>query len=88
MANAPRASSFNVENPRRVVIDIPGVRLQAPGATRNEAVDSSPLVRRLRIAQNTLNPPLVRVVLEVDAFPEVDVSSSAAGLAIRVTPAP
>lgn len=86
MSDAPTVSGFHVEDPPRVVFDIPGARLQVAHSLRNQAIDS-PLVHRLRIAQYTFDPPLVRMVLEVGSFPSTEVSASAAGLSIRVTPA-
>jgi len=87
MPNAPPATSFQVDNPPRIVFDIPGARLLVPDSARNQTVDS-PLIRRVRIAQNAFDPPLVRLVLEVDSFPSTAVSTSQVGLSIRVTPAP
>ena len=86
MPNAPAVKGFTVDNPPRLVFDIPDARLQAPDALRDQAV-SSDIVSRVRIAQNTFSPPLVRLVLEVSAFPEARVSTSAVGLSISVKPA-
>ena len=86
MSDAPRVDSFNVESPPRVVVDIPGTLLQVADGLRNQPVDS-PLVSRLRIAQNTFDPPRVRLVLDVPAFPSTRVIASADGLSIQVTAA-
>ncbi len=87
MTDATRVDGFNVNNPPRVVFDIPGALLLVPDSLRNQAVDS-PLVSRLRIAQNKFDPPLVRLVLDAPQFPAIQTSASAAGLSIRVTPGP
>ncbi len=79
----PEYKLFRVENPDRVVIDIPGAWLEVPRADREQAV-SHPVVRQLRIAQNQLEPPLVRVVLEVNSFPELQVVPRSDGLVISV----
>ncbi len=79
----PPVRSFRVDNPNRVVFDIPGALLEAPGEQRNQPVDSA-LVTRVRAAQNSIEPPLVRVVLEVPQFPSTKSSVSDAGVAIRV----
>lgn len=79
----PEYKLFRVENPDRVVIDIPGAWLEVPRAERERTV-SHPVVQQLRIAQNQLEPPLVRVVLEVSSFPELQVVPRSDGLVISV----
>ena len=79
----PRVRTFRVDNPNRVVFDIPGAILDAPREQQNQRIDS-PWVTRLRAAQNELEPPLVRIVLEVPDFPATDNSVSDEGVAIRV----
>ena len=86
MANAGEVTSFSVDNPPRVVFDIPNARLQAPDASRTQTV-ASPLINRVRVAQNRFDPPVVRVVLDVDSFPAAEASTSPAGVSIRVMPA-
>ena len=77
--------SFRLENPPRLVFDIPGATLTAPDRQRNQRL-ASPLVERLRIAQFRLEPPVVRLVLELGRAPaEAEVSTSAAGVSVRVT---
>jgi hypothetical protein len=87
MANPPKVSSFRIENPPRLVFDIPGT-LAVADSRRSQAIES-PLVQRVRIAQNRFDPPLVRLVIEVAAGPlQSDLSTSAAGISIHVTPRP
>ncbi|MBI1357648.1 MAG: AMIN domain-containing protein [Acidobacteria bacterium] len=83
IAGAPTVRSFRVDNPNRVVFDIPGATLDIPDAQRNQVVDGE-LVQRVRIAQNTLDPPLVRLVLETPVFPAVEISSNDAGVSLRI----
>ena len=83
VAGAPKVRTFRVDNPSRVVFDIPGAILEAPPEQRVQRLEGA-LVSRLRIAQNVLDPPLVRLVLEVPEFPDATSSVSAAGVAIRV----
>jgi hypothetical protein len=83
--DAPPVNSFRVDGPPRLVFDIPGALLLASDPERTQRIDS-PLVSRLRIAQNTIDPPLVRLVLELGEAPaKAEVSTSAAGVSIRVT---
>ncbi len=79
----PRVRSFRVDSPNRVVFDIPGAILEAPRDQRNQRVDSV-WATRVRAAQNSVEPPLVRVVLEVPQFPSINHFVSDAGVAIRV----
>jgi hypothetical protein len=79
----PEYKLFRVDNPERVVIDMPGVRLDVPRPNREQQVGHS-IVQYLRIAQNQLDPPLVRLVLEVSSFPELQVVPRPDGLMISV----
>jgi len=79
----PRVRTFRVDNPNRVVFDIPGAVLEAPREQTSQSVESA-WVSRVRAAQNSIEPPLVRVVLEVPEFPSIQHSASDAGVAIRV----
>lgn len=80
---SPRVKTFRVDDPSRVVFDIPGATLEAPNEQRVQRIDS-PWITRVRVAQNTIEPPLVRVVLEVPDFPKTSSSVSEVGIAIRV----
>ena len=79
----PQVQSFRVEDPNRVVLDVPGAVLEAPREQHVQRVDST-WVTRVRVAQNDIEPPLVRLVIEVPQFPAVNSSVSDAGVAIRV----
>jgi hypothetical protein len=83
VTGSPKIRSFRVDNPSRVVFDIPGAILEAPSDQRIQRLDGA-LVSRLRIAQNELEPPLVRLVLEVPEFPAAAGSVSEAGVSIQV----
>jgi hypothetical protein len=83
--NSAEINSFRMENPPRVVFDLADSALAVVDAQRNQALDS-PLVKRLRMAQFSLEPPVVRLVLEVGDGPvSTTLSRSAAGVSIRVT---
>lgn len=79
----PDVRSFRVDNPKRVAFDIPGAILDIPREQSVQRIESE-WVTRVRAAQNALDPPLVRVVLEAPEFPAVKISVSEMGVAIRV----
>jgi len=70
---AVRPRIQNLENPPRVVIDLPDTRIHLPGkGTRTFSVDDS-LVRQVRVAQNT--PKNARIVLDLAHEASVTVAS-------------
>ncbi len=80
----PAYKMFQVEKPNRVVIDLAGVRQEIPREEREQIVPNS-VVKQVRIAQNQIDPPLVRLVLEVESFPELQIVPRPDGLLINVT---
>jgi hypothetical protein len=80
----PEYTMFRVENPDRVVIDLSGVRHEIPREYREQKLSNS-IVRQVRVAQNQIDPPMVRLVLEVETFPELHVLARPDGLLINVT---
>jgi hypothetical protein len=80
----PEYKMFRIDNPGRVVIDLPGVRQEIPRPDREQHVSNS-VVKSVRVAQNRIEPPLVRLVLEVESFPEMEILSRPDGLLINVT---
>jgi cytoskeletal protein RodZ len=80
----PEYKLFRVENPNRVVIDMPGTWMEIPREGREQQVSHS-IIKQLRVAQNQLDPPMVRLVLEVSSFPELQVVPREDGLTISVT---
>ena len=79
----PEYKLFRVENPNRVVIDMPGTWMEIPREGREQQVSHS-IIKQLRVAQNQLDPPMVRLVLEVSSFPELQVVPREDGLTISV----
>ena len=83
---SPAYTTFQVENPSRVVIDIPGFHVAIPNGQRSQAI-SHPSIKRVRVGQHRRNPPLARVVFDVVSFPDVEISSQPGSLRIRLSPA-
>jgi hypothetical protein len=84
MDGEPEYKMFRVNNPDRVVIDLPGVRHEIGREYREQGLSNS-IVRTVRVAQNQIEPPMVRLVLEVEAFPELQILSRPDGLLINVS---
>jgi len=68
-----RTNLFRLDNPNRLVVDFEPARLEIASESRTQEI-AHPLAERLRIAQNALEPPRVRCVIEVEAFPETSVN--------------
>lgn len=83
----PEYTTFRLDNPKRVVIDLPGVRLTLP-RDQHEQTPGHKQVSRIRAGQHQTNPPLVRIVLDVTSFPEVEVLPQFNGLYLIVTERP
>lgn len=80
----PEYKMFRVDNPDRVVIDLAGVRHEISREYREQLVPNS-IVREVRVAQNQIEPPMVRLVLVVESFPELQILPRPDGLLINVT---
>jgi hypothetical protein len=83
MDGLPDYKLFRVENPSRMVIDLPGVTHEIPRESRERPVSDS-VVKEIRVAQNQLDPPLVRLVIQVESFPEFQVLPRPDGLIIDI----
>ena len=80
----PEYKMFRVDNPDRIVIDMAGVRQEIPRENREQRLSNS-IVKAVRIAQNQIDPPMVRLVLEVESFPELQVLARPDGLLINIS---
>ena len=80
----PEYKMFRVDKPDRVVIDLAGVRHEIPREYRERRLTNS-IVREVRVAQNQIDPPMVRLVLEVESFPALQVLPRPDGLLINIT---
>jgi AMIN domain len=80
----PEYKMFRVENPDRIVIDMAGVRHEISRENREQRLSNS-IVNEVRVAQNQIDPPMVRLVLEVESFPELQILARPDGLLINVT---
>ena len=82
----PTYKTFRVDNPNRVVIDIPGFRVAIPKPQRSQSI-SHPSMERVRVGQYRQNPLVSRLVFDVVSFPDVQISSRPGSLRIRLSPA-
>jgi hypothetical protein len=80
----PEYKMFRVDNPDRVVIDLAGVRHEISRENREQLLSNS-IVKEVRVAQNQIEPPMVRLVLVVESFPELQILPRPDGLLINVT---
>ncbi len=83
----PEYSMFRLDNPKRIVIDLPGVRLSLP-REQHEQTPDHPQVSRIRAGQHQTNPPRARIVLDVNSYPEVEALPQFNGLYLIVTERP
>jgi hypothetical protein len=82
--HTPQYQMFRAEQPNRIVIDLSDTRHTIPREGRERSL-SNPFVHAIRIAQYQLDPPRVRLVLDVESFPDVRILPQATGLLIRVS---
>jgi hypothetical protein len=75
---------FRLDNPDRLVLDLPGVAHDVPGPGRTQRFEH-PLVQEVRIAQNRIEPPLVRLVMVVRNSPEVQVLPRPDALIVEIS---
>ena len=75
---------FRLGNPNRVVVDIPGTWITLPADRLLQEI-SHPLVQRIRLGQFKANPPIARLVLDVEGFPNLLLFPHSRGLDIQVS---
>ncbi len=75
--------TFNLDNPDRVVVDLEPARLEM--RTRTVEVGHK-LLRQIRIAQNQIDPPKVRLVMDAGEFPDMIIVDRSGGFEFLVTP--
>jgi AMIN domain len=83
----PEYRSFWLTNPDRLVLDVEDSELHV-AASELTRQNPHPLIRQLRAAQNSFEPPLVRIVVETERDGPVEITSSAAGISVKLSPAP
>lgn len=83
----PEYRSFWLKNPDRLVIDLQDAELRVPPGELSQP-SSHPLIRQLRAAQNSYEPPLVRIVVETGREGPVEITAAAAGISVKLSPAP
>ena len=75
---------FRLENPNRVVVDMPGTWIALPADRLSQEI-SHPLVHRIRFGQYKTNPPILRLVLDVEGFPNLLIFPHSGGLDIQIS---
>ena len=75
--------SMKLEKPNRIVIDLQNCKLTAPAAQLTQSVTQPPITR-VRASQFQTDPPVCRIVLDVNSFPRYEVIPGPEGLRIRV----
>lgn len=83
----PPYRSFWLNNPDRLVIDVEDSELRVSAAELSRT-NPHPLIRQLRAAQNSFEPPVVRIVVETDRDGPVEITDNAAGISVKLSPAP
>ncbi len=80
----PEYSSFRLDHPKRVAVDLPGVQLSLPRGQLQQTVADS-LVTKVRAGQFRAQPPTARLVLEVESYPEIEFLPQFNGLYLVVS---
>jgi hypothetical protein len=83
----PEYRSFWLTNPDRLVIDLEDAELRVSPEELSQA-SPHPLIRQVRAAQNSFEPPLVRIVVETEGDGPVEITANAAGISVKLSPAP
>ena len=76
--------TFRLEDPDRVVVDLPGAWITLPAARLRQEI-SHPLVHRIRLGQYKADPPISRLVLDVEGFPNLLIFPHSSGLDIQIS---
>lgn len=83
----PEYRSFWLSEPDRLVLDIDSAELRVSTAELTRS-NPHPLIRQLRAAQNSFDPPRVRIVLETSRTAPTEITATTAGISVKVIPAP
>jgi hypothetical protein len=75
--------AFELEKPYRLVLDLAGCRVALPSDRRTQTVENSP-VQRVRANQFSIQPDVVRVVLDLASQQRYQVQAIRQGVEIRV----
>ncbi|MBI3694782.1 MAG: AMIN domain-containing protein [Acidobacteria bacterium] len=75
--------TMRLDNPNRLVVDLSNCRLAVPSSLYSRTVEH-PKVKRVRMSQFRLDPPLTRIVLDVAEFPRYQIRPDTQGLEIKV----
>ena len=80
----PEYSSFRLDRPKRVVVDLKGVRVSLPRSQIQQTV-SHAQVKTVRAGQFRVQPPTARLVLDVESYPEIEFLPQFNGLYLVVS---
>ncbi len=80
----PAYSSFRLDRPKRVVVDLKGVQFALPRSQIQQTV-SHAQVKRVRAGQFREQPPRARLVLDVESYPEIEFLPQFNGLYLVVS---
>ncbi len=83
----PQYRSFWLTNPDRLVIDVEDAELRVSPAELSRT-SPHPLIRQLRAAQNSFEPPRVRIVVETERDGPVEITANSSGISVKLSPAP
>ncbi len=84
LSGRPSYNKFQLDNPKRIVIDVANARVGLPRSSLVENVDHA-LVRRIRVGQFKQDPWVARLVLDVTSFPNLLLFPHSGGLDIQVS---
>ena len=81
---APEYSTFRLDSPKRVVVDLKGVQVGLPRSQIQQTIGHSQVLR-VRVGQFQIQPPKARLVLDVESYPEIEFLPQFNGLYLVVT---
>lgn len=85
---APEYRSFWVNNPDRLVLDLEDAELRVSAAELSRS-DVHPLISQLRVAQNSFDPLVVRIVVETARNEgSIEITAASGGISVKLAPAP
>ena len=81
----PATKAFGLSNPARLVVDLQGVKV-AMSPMVGEISGGREGVSRVRYSQFQLDPPVARIVIDLDRLREYELESTADAVVVRLAP--